>query len=143
MLAPADGAQEKRGSPRLQIVLATKRSMEFFVIKLLAPWRSLKFIYPHSSYSLVPSDFDGSSSAWLRRGTAINRNTCGLTNRLYLSRRKIFQVTRLQNNAPASSGIIRRPNETLPTKQRALTSQKRASAYTACRTARTKHQSLP
>ena len=128
VLAPADGVQEKRGSSRLQIVLATKRSMKSLVIKLLAPWRFLTFIYPHSSYSLMPSDFDGSPSAWLPRGTAINRNTYGLTNRLYLSRRMLFQVTRKQKNTPASSGIIRRPNKNLPTKQRVLISQKRASA---------------
>ena len=34
------------GFSRLQIVLATKRSVEFFVIKFLAPWRSLTSAHP-------------------------------------------------------------------------------------------------
>ena len=122
MLAPADGVQEKKGSSRVQIVLATKRSVDFLAI-YLAPWRSLTSVYPHSSHSIAPSDFDGSPSAWLRGGTAINHNTYGVTNRLYLSRRMIYRVIRLPKNAPAS-GVIRRQNENLPTQQRALTSQK-------------------
>ena len=50
--------REKNGSSRLQMY--SSRSLEFLAIKLLAPWRSLTFVYPHSSHNLEPSDFDGS-----------------------------------------------------------------------------------
>ena len=67
------------GSSRLQIVLATKRSMEFLAIKLIAPWRSLMSFYTHSLHSLMPSSFDGMSysnqsdcgGTYLRRSIAI------------------------------------------------------------------------
>ena len=46
------------------------RFVEFLAIKLLAPWRSLTSVYPCSSYSLVPSDFNGLfEPAWLRRNS--------------------------------------------------------------------------
>ena len=54
-VAPADGVQEKNGS-----YLPPSRSAEFLAIKLLAPWRSLAYVYPYSSHSRVPSNFDGS-----------------------------------------------------------------------------------
>ena len=42
-------------------------SVEFLATKLLAPWRSLTYVYPQSVHSLVPSDFRGSlEPAWLR-----------------------------------------------------------------------------
>ena len=42
--------------------------VEFFAIKVLAPWRSLTAVSPHSSHNLVPSDFDDLfKPAWLRR----------------------------------------------------------------------------
>ena len=45
-------------------------SVKLLVIKILAPWRSLTPVYPRSSHSLVPSDFDGlCEPAWLRRNS--------------------------------------------------------------------------
>ena len=44
--------------------------VEFLVIKLLVPRHSLTSVYPHSSHSLVPSDFDGLfKPAWLQRNS--------------------------------------------------------------------------
>ena len=50
--------QETAG-PKLQIALAT-RSVKLLPIKLLALWRSLTSVHPHSSNSFGPLDFDGS-----------------------------------------------------------------------------------
>ena len=42
------------------------RSVESLTIKLLAPWRSLTYVYPRSSHGLVPSNVAGSLEAtWL------------------------------------------------------------------------------
>ena len=58
--------------------LPPSHSVEFLIIKLLAPWRSMTFVCPRCSHNLVPSDFDGSPY----QPGAINRKTYGVTNRL-------------------------------------------------------------
>ena len=70
------------------------RSLEFFAIKLFAPWRSLTPVDPRSFRSLMSSDLDDSPYG-KQRSTAIR------TNRLsYLER--IFTCTK---NAPVSATI--------------------------------------
>ena len=81
--------------------------------------------YPVDPYSCYMCDH---TSAWLRGGTAINRITYGVTNRLYLSQKLIFQVIRLPKKR-SSLGYHLAPKQNHPTKQRAPPSQEQAGAY--------------
>ena len=118
------------------------RPVEFFAIKLLAPWRSLTSFY-HCSFSrLVPSDFGGSSkSAWLREYSDQPQYIRHIESIAPLLKSDVPSRPSTKN-VPASD-TIQRPNDNLPTKQRARPSQKREGALTTCTAAMVEHQSLP
>ena len=140
-MAPADGVQEKNGS-----------SAPYRTLHQAAPCSSLP-----SSSSLhgvpwnpfIPAAHIASCLRTLTAysnqpgcgETAIDRNTYGVNESLVPLSESDVPVFHIPKNVPTSD-TIRRPNENLPTKQRAPPSQKRAGPQTTCRTARIEHQSL-
>ena len=118
------------------------RSVEFLATKLLASWRSLTSLYPRNSHSIVPSNFGGSlEPSWLR-GNSDQPKYVRRNESLVPLLKKDCPSPSSSHNAPGSD-TTRGPNENLPTKQRALPSQKRTGALMTCTTAKIKHQSLP